>query len=439
MFTHFFNRVQRFFALPPDATVDADIARHYPRNFLVNGVDMVFWLFGSSFVSVSAILPVFASRLTDSAIVIGLIPALTDAGWFLPQLFLAPYVERLARKKPIVIWLGAVERLPYFVLPVMALWLPSLPRTAAVTVFMALMAWKALGSGIVATPWQELMAKIIPVARRGRFFGTAHFVGQLLGVGGSAIAAWLLATLPYPQNFAWCFGVGSVGIGGSLAFLAFAREPARAPEPRLMRPQQPYLTRLTSILRRDANFRTYLLSRWLAYFGGMANGFLAVYAVKHYHLPDAAAAVYTGLLYGAGVAGYAIWGPLGDRWGHKRVMELANSVWLAALALAFLSPAAWGFNVVFALVGFANAGGVLSDLNIAMEFGPEAERPTYIGLARTVTGPAVFVAPVLGGWIAQTWNYPALFAVSLLFALAGLALLHWRVREPRRARTETKV
>lgn len=436
------TRVRRFFALPPTTVVDPEIARHYSRNFFVNGADMTLWLFGSSFVSVAAILPVFASRFTSSAIVIGLIPALTDAGWFLPQLFLAPYVERLPRKMPWVFWLGLFERLPYLALPFMALWLPSLPPATAVLVFIALMAWKSIGSGIVAIPWQELMAKVIPTARRGRFFGVAHVAGQLCGIGGSALAAWLLATLPYPQNFAWCFGMGTLGIGGSMLFLMLTREPAQAPAPHLAQPQQNYLARLMDILRRDRNFRNYLLSRWLAYFGGMANGFLAVYAVQRFHLPDSAAAVYTGILYGAGVLGFAVWGPLGDRWGHKRIMELANSLWLAALGVALAAQAggvAWGFNLVFALVGFANAGGVLSDLNIAMEFGPEAERPTYIGLARTITGPAVFIAPLLGGWIAQTWSYPAVFAASLAFGAGGLALLIGRVREPRHAHPESNV
>jgi len=82
-------------------------------------------------------------------------------------------------------------------------------------------------------------------------------------------------------------------------------------------------------------------------------------------------------------------------------------------------------------MGFGSAGGVLSDLNIAMEFGPEAERPTYIGLARTVTGPALLIAPLVGGWIAQTWNYPTLFGVSLFLALGGISMLGLRVREPR--------
>ena len=424
-------RLDSFFALPPEANVHPEIARRFRRNFIVNMLDLMTWLFGASFVSVNAILPVYASHLTESPLVIGLIPALTDAGWFLPQLFLAPFVERLPRKLPVVAVLGAVERLPYLVLPFMVLWLDDMARSTAVMFFILLILWKSVGSGIVATPWQEMIAKVIPVSHRGRFFGAGFLVGQLLGVGGSALAALLLARLPYPQNFAVSFAVGAVSITASQIFFMLTKEPAVSPPPQPPHSNREYVQRLAGILRSNANFRTYLFSRWLSYGGGMAFGFMAVYAVEHFHLPDSAAAVYTGILYGAGVVGYAVWGPLGDRVGHKQVMEIAASLWLIALGVALFSTAAWGFYIVFALMGFGSAGGVLADLNIAMEFGPEAERPTYIGLARTATGPALLIAPLLGGWIAQTWNYPTLFVASLVFAVCGLGLLAWRVREPR--------
>jgi MFS family permease len=82
-------------------------------------------------------------------------------------------------------------------------------------------------------------------------------------------------------------------------------------------------------------------------------------------------------------------------------------------------------------LGFSNAVGVVSDFNLAMEFGPEAERPTYVGLARTSTGPALLIAPLIGGLIAQSIGYPAMFVTSLLFAACGLYLLTRRVKEPR--------
>jgi len=418
--------------LPPGH--DPDIARHFRRNFFANGMDMMTWLLGMSFMSISAIMPVYVRHLTDSPLIFGLIPALTDFGWFAPQLFLAPYVERLPRKYPWVMVLGAIERVPYLVLPLAVIALDRLPNNTAVVIFMILWMWKAFGSGFVATPWQEMLAKVIPVSNRGRFFGFANLSGQLLGVGGSALAVAILATMTYPYNFALSFAVGALGIWASYGFIALTREPTRPAATHSQRINREYGQRLLAILRRDVNFRTYLFSRWLAYFGSMATGFIAVYAVQQFQLPDSVAAVYTGILYAASVVGYGLGGALGDRWGHRRVMQLAGVMWITALStmlLVTITQATWLLYVVFALLGFGNAVGVVSDFNLAMEFGPEAERPTYVGLARTSTGPALLIAPLIGGLIAQSIGYPAVFATSLLFAACGLYLLTRRVKEPR--------
>ena len=418
--------------LPPGS--DPGIARHFRRNFFANGLDMVAWLLGMSFMSISAIMPVYVRHLTESPLIFGLIPALADFGWFAPQLFLAPYVERLPRKYPWVMVLGAIERVPYLVLPLVVIAVDTLPQNTAVVIFLILWTWKAFGSGFVATPWQEMLAKVIPVSHRGRFFGLANLTGQLLGVGGSALAVAILAAVPYPYNFALSFAVGALGIWASYGFIALTREPARPAATHSQRINREYGRRLRAILRRDVNFRTYLISRWLAYFGSMAMGFIAVYAVVQFHLPDSVAAIYTGILYAASVVGYGVGGALGDRLGHRRVMQLAGALWIAALGTLLavtLTQAAWLLYVVFALLGASNAGGVVSDFNLAMEFGPEAERPTYVGLARTSTGPALLIAPLIGGLIAQSIGYPALFATSLCFAVSGLYLLSRRVKEPR--------
>ena len=418
--------------LPPGN--DPDIARHFRRNFFANGMDMVTWLLGMSFMSISAIMPVYVRHLTDSPLIFGLIPALADFGWFAPQLFLAPYVERLPRKYPWVMVLGAVERVPYLVLPLAVIALDGLSSNVAVLIFMILWTWKAFGSGFVATPWQEMLAKVIPVSNRGRFFGLANLTGQLLGVGGSALAMAILATVPYPYNFALSFGVGALGIWASYGFIALTHEPSRPAATHSQRINREYGRRLLAILRRDVNFRTYLLSRWLAYFGSMAAGFIAVYAVQQFELPDSVAALYTGLLYAASVVGYGMGGALGDRLGHRRVMQLAGAIWIAALSTMLLvtfTQATWLLYVVFALLGFSNAVSVVSDFNLAMEFGPEAERPTYVGLARTSTGPALLIAPLIGGLIAQSIGYPAVFVTSLFFTASGLYLLTRRVKEPR--------
>ncbi len=430
---HFLLAWRSLLILPPEPGVDDEIVRQYPHNFIFNGLDAGTWLFGESFISVSAILPVYAMHITNSPLVIGLIPALTDIGIFLPQMFLAPFVERLPRKYPTVMKLAAIERVPYLILPFMVLWLDGLSRQVAVALFILLMAWKSFGTGVVSIPWAEMVAKIIPVSHRGRFFSVSHIFGQLFGIAGATIASLLLFNFPYPLNFALIFGIGAVAIWVSFFFLAQTREPSR-PAPATHHAEGQYRTRLMKIIRSNANFRTYLVSRWFSYLGNMAIGFVAVYSIQKYALPDATAAVYTGILYATGVIGYMIWGPLGDRLGHKHVMELAITFWCTALCIALATTffqIQWAIYLIFALMGISTAGGLLSDFNLAMEFGPEDERPTYIGLTRSLTGPALFISPILAGWIVLTFGYVVMFSVSLAFCLTGLVILNRLVKDPR--------
>ncbi len=140
-------------------------------------MDGAFWLLAESFVSVNTIMPVFASTLTDSAILIGLVPALINAGWFLPQLFMAGYVHRLKRKLPFALTMAAVERIPYFVFPLAAYLLHWIPVTTALWLFMLVVAWRGFASGFVALPWQVVIADVIPGPVRSRFLALDEQLG----------------------------------------------------------------------------------------------------------------------------------------------------------------------------------------------------------------------------------------------------------------------
>ncbi len=409
--------------------MEQELQRHFRRNFLANTGDVMFWMFGFSFLSAATILPVYFSHLSSSTFLLGLIPAMLDLGWFLPQLFVAQHVERLPRKKPLVALLGLIERLPFLLMAGGALWFARLPEATAVTFFFILITIRALASGLVATPWQEFIAKVIPVQWRGRFFGIAHALGGALGLIGSAIATLILAQFPYPTNFAVCFLIGFSFTTLSWLGILFTIEPAQPASP----PTNTaiYRQRLLTIVRQDHNFRRYILSRGLGYLGGMASGFFAVYAVQRFHLSDAQAAIFTAILSAAGMLSNVLWGWMGDRRGHKLVMECSTAVWALALVIALVAQSIWVYYAVFVLIGAANAGFILSDLSIVMEFGPEAQRPTYIGLARTLSAPFLFIAPLIGGAVAQVWGYSWMFVLAFMLTLASLALLRLRVIEPR--------
>ena len=420
-----------FFTLGPEDTKHPKIAKFFRRNFWVNTGDLVSWHFGDSFVSVDTILPVYVSTITNSSVVIGLVRALWDAGWFLPQLFLAPRVEKRSRQLPLVKLLGVFERLPYLVIGFAILWFPSLPAKMVVIVFMILYIWKSFTAGFVALPWQEMIARVIPVSRRGRFVGFSHILGRLMGVAGGILAGMIIKELPYPRNFATLFFIAFVGVSISWLFLSMNKEPHIKKETVETVEQNHYFKRLKSILSNDHNFRNYVISRGLAYVGLMAQGFIAVFVIQHYGLSEDYAGIFTAIILGSGAIGFAIWGIMGDRVGYKRVMMISILIRIAVLILFIFSPSLVWIYVAFGLMGIGNTASMTSDFNIAMEFGTESERPTYIGLARTLTGPILLVAPLIAGAITDVWGYPAMFVTSLIFTAAGLVMLGLGVKDPR--------
>jgi hypothetical protein len=71
-------------------------------NFIFNLLDGGFFGFALGFSSFVTIIPLFVSTLTDSAILIGLVPAIHNMGWQLPQLLVANKVAQKPRYKPMV-------------------------------------------------------------------------------------------------------------------------------------------------------------------------------------------------------------------------------------------------------------------------------------------------------------------------------------------------
>jgi len=62
-----------------------EIQKTLKHNVLFNLLDGAFFGFGIGFGSFTMIIPLFVSNMTNSALLIGLIPAIHNVGWQLPN------------------------------------------------------------------------------------------------------------------------------------------------------------------------------------------------------------------------------------------------------------------------------------------------------------------------------------------------------------------
>jgi MFS family permease len=407
----------------------AQAERDYNWNLVVNVGDGAFFLFGAAFLASSTILPLFLSKLTQAPLAFGLLAVIAQAGWFLPQLFTANAMERLSRKKPVVVNVGLfLERMPVLLMPLIALSAAVAPLLAAVALLLTY-AWHSFGAGVVAVSWQDLIARCFPVERRGRYAGTTAFLGALAGLLGSVLATWLLNRYAFPVNFALVFALGALGISVSWVFLALTREPvARATAPR--RSNKQYFRTLPGLVREDHNYRRFLIARMLMALAGLGVGFITVSAVDRFNVPDSTAGLYTLVMLAGQTVANLAFGLLADRSGHKLPLEIGALAYMLAFALAWLAPAPPWYLAVFALIGVGSASTIVSGVMIIMEFSGPARRPTYVGVANTSVGLAAAVAPLIGALLAG-FSYSLLFAVAAVVALLSLLLFRFWVREPR--------
>ncbi len=432
--------VANIFRIRPEDNVPASVAKNFRHNAIINTLDISFFFMADSFWNINTIMPVFAATLTDNPFLIGLMPAIVNAGWFLPQMFLATRVTHNTKILPLSIRLGIVERIPYLFFPFLALAIPHVGKSTALILLILLTTWRGIAGGMSALPWQEVMARVIPISHRARFFGFSRVFGQGAGILGSVLTGLILATLSYPRNYALGFGIAV--IIQWLSFFSYIqnREPEseQAPPPISetipSQPKRPAIdfSKFGQILKKDANFRIYLVARSISFIGNMATAFIAVYAIKAFNLQDEQAAVFTGVILASGVLGYAFWGAVGDRIGPKKIMVLSFICWFGALLVAIFSKSIWLYYLVFALFGLYQSGVGVGDSMLIMELGEESLRPTYLGMGRTLTGSFLLLAPVIAGSLVARFDYTFMFAVSAFFITIATLLMS-RVKDvPRR-------
>src|SRR5258706_12484846 len=109
----------------PLTTLEKKIREDLRFNITVGMFDGGFFGLALGFASFGTILPLFVASMTNSATLIGLVPAIHAAGWLLPQLFTANHTSRLRRYKRTVILKTINERVPFLGFALVALLLPK--------------------------------------------------------------------------------------------------------------------------------------------------------------------------------------------------------------------------------------------------------------------------------------------------------------------------
>lgn len=415
----------------PLTKVEQFTRRHLRYNVTVGLMDGGTFGIALGFASFGTILPLFVASMTDSATLIGLVPAIHSAGWLLPQLFTASATSRLRRYKSTVLKSTIHERLPFVGFAIIALLLPRIGVQAGLILTFLLLTWQGLGGGFTANPWTSMISKIIPSEYRGTFFGTQAAVANLFISGAAIAAGYLLHWYTAPFNFAVCFLIAAFFFTLSWFALAFTREPADNDKV-LEEYPTPLWQGAGKILKRDKNFNWFLVARTLSQFATMGFAFYIIHALRNFHMDEITAGFLTATLTISQTIANAGMGWLGDKVGHRAMLIIGAGAATLSSLLAWIAPSLAWFFPIFILTGFANVSIWTNGMTMTVDFSDETERPFYIGLAQTLTAPATMIAPLIGGWIADTQGFGVTFAIGTFLSIVMMAILIFLVKEPRK-------
>jgi hypothetical protein len=379
--------------------------------------------------STELVLTLFVSKLTDSNLLISLLVPLELGSWYFLQFVLSGYLQRRPRGLPLYRSMGIVRVAVAALLAGMAFLLPAGPGLLAI--FLLAFTLNSLAAGVAALPFMNVVAKTIPAARRGGFFGWRRFLGGAAGLLGGLLVKAVLAPgffLDFPHNFGLLFALGSLLLVVLVSSFGLVVEPAEVVDRRPV----PLGTRLGRAVRlplRDRNFGRYLAVRVGIVVSAYALPFYTIYAQRALGAPEDVVGLYLVGMTLAGVLSNLVLGRLADRHGPRLLMRLTAGTALlpaaTALILAILPlPGSTGvlpFALVFLLQGVHTTANVIGSSTYLLELDASVERVLYIGVAHGAVGLAVFTSP-LGGAIVDTWGFVPLFFVALAGGLAALAL-----------------
>ena len=392
---------------------------------------------GDGFLNTSVVLAGFASRLGASNTVIGLLPAIAQGGWMLPQILVAARVRSLPYKLPVYRSSAGIRIASYAAMVLVTALLWQMPALC-LSLFIVAMTINALASGMAGLPFLEVVSKVIPSPRRAAFFGLRNLVGGLLAFGAGLAVRWILSAdsgLIFPYTYVLIFALATVFY--AVAYTAFGRvqePPDEAQPPSDIRQE---LRAIPQLLRSDAHFRAFLGVRLILAFASLADPFYTVYALRELHVPSSMLGVFLMTITGVAPLSNVLWRYVAERKGSRRIIRYSAAVAfvapLIAIALGYFAPGTvgsevavaarhslvgWAYLSVFVASSMAAQGFNLGHTNHLLNISPPHSRSRYIGTLNTLVGLALF-APVLGGVVADWAGYAAVFGLSAaLFALA---------------------
>lgn len=424
-------------AIEVSAEYDAFVRDNLKRNYAGHFLHGMFGMTGFRLINTPTFVPAYIHSVSGSDLWVGIATSLQQLGAIVSPIVGAAQIEHRPKVLRVAALMGTLMRLQLLALALSAWFFTGTPALVCALVFLFMF---GLFTGPQRVAFQLLLAKVIPIALRGRLQAWRNMIGGVIAAAISYFAgSWLIAENVLGNGYATTFFVAFVLTSLGLIILQVVmREPA---PPTLRQPMKfsSRLRELPALLRADTAFAWFIVARSFAIGSRICLPFISLYAARLLGLTaeeDPAAfgtmlAVLSIAFMGADTFSNLFWGYWSDRGGFRRTFIYALLLNLVGIAV-LLTTASYPLVILAAvLVGGAQSGYFMAASNIVIEFGSREDTPMRMALTNTAEGAAGAAAPLIGAALAVGISYEATFVATFVTLLASLVLMLWKVDEPR--------
>lgn len=377
-------------------------------------------------------IPLYALAYGASTIEIG---GLTATANLLGAVSLLPGA-RLAqagrKRKLFVVWtVGGVARLSLLALACLPL-LVSSPKRAILWIIV-LNGVRSFMSNFGNPAWTALVADLVPRSMRTQYFANRNVMMGVVALLVVPLAGWLIRAgngwmgqplLGYQAAFLLAFA------SGLLATLCFQRIPEPHPLPR-SRTHRRDAVGLREALRGSPEFAGLVISAFIWNMAlQVAAPFFSVYLVERLHASVSTVGLLAGINVLFALIGTRMFGALMDKRGALWVQQTTGFL-IPILPFSWmLVTAPWQTSFMEALGGLLWAGYNLANFNLLLELTPDERRAEAVALYQTVVFVSAVLGPLLGGYLADTVGFRAIFGLSGAGRILGMVAFVWLAAGP---------
>jgi MFS family permease len=399
--------------------------RIYRSNFVYFLADSLLFYVAINIIGSTTVIPDFIRHLTSSEILIGLSSSLFTVGYTLPQLFVARYIVRYEHKKWWFVGPNIPVRFMILIFAGIVAWLGKGQPGLILLVFFVSYTIAAIGDGLVGVPWTDLAATSLDDRWRARMLGIATAVSGVVLLAITPLVGLALGDHGpgFPYNYALLFGVAGVLFAISILPGLFIHELPGGKAVEKLPAFGEFFPDLGRMLRTDGPFRAFILLRVLTSLFAIAAPFYIGFATIDLGLSSQVAVpVLLAMQTIGGIGGALLYTWIG---AHNNMLYIRLAMGSAvllpicALVAGVVGPIPLYFG--FLVSGLSTSGNLISCyVNWVVNYADHDQRPVYVGLSNTIAAVVSFIAPFMGGALAQYVGYRPLFVLSLVIALIAL-------------------